>query len=230
MDKRTALLAGATGLVGGHCLHLLVNDDMYEKIVILVRKPTAFIHRKVEELVVCFDRLEEHANAVRADDVYCCLGTTMKSAGSQEAFRRVDLLYPEQIGAIAAKNGASQLLLVSAVGANPQSKVFYNRVKGEAEQAVSRLPLEAIHIFRPSLLLGKRKQPRPGERLGGHLLAGFSSLMAGPLKKYRPIESRIVAATMVLVAKNSDPGMNIYESDRIQALFDAALRHRVWSV
>lgn len=221
MNQRTALLAGATGLVGGHCLDLLVKDETYEKIIILVRKPTAFIHPKVEERVVNFDRLDRYEEVINGDDVFCCLGTTIKAAGSQEAFKKVDFVYPVQIGAIAAKNGANQFFIVTAIGADPQSRIFYNRTKGETEQAIAKLPLEAIHIFRPSLLLGDRKESRRGEKIGGYAMKGISVLMAGPLRKYRPIEAAVVAQAMILAAQSNCSGVNVYESDRIQSMYDA---------
>ncbi len=222
MNQRTALLVGATGLIGGHCLQLLANDESYEKVIILVRKPTAFIHPKVHEHVVNFDKLDNHTTEIAADDVFCCLGTTMKLAGSREAFRKVDFTYPVQVGAIAAKNGADQFLIVTALGADPHSRVFYNRVKGETEQSVAKLPLGAIHIFRPSLLLGDRKDSRFVETVAGYAMSGIAAAMAGPLRKYRPIEARVVAEAMLLAARRNDTGINIYESDRIQSLYESA--------
>ncbi len=222
MNQRTALLAGATGLVGGNCLQLLINDDTYERITILVRKPTAFVHPKVAEHIVDFDRLDQYAQFIKADDVYCCLGTTIRAAGSQDAFRRVDFMYPVQLGAISARNGADQFLIVTALGADPRSRIFYNRIKGETEQAVSKLPFEAIHVFRPSLLLGERKEHRRGEQIGSYALKAVSTVMAGPLRKYRPIEARVVANAMIVAAQSNRSGLNIYESDRIQSIHDLA--------
>jgi uncharacterized protein YbjT (DUF2867 family) len=220
MSQRSALLVGATGLVGGHCLQYLLHADEYEKVIILVRRPLRMDHAKLEEHVVDFNKLEQFAPLIRGDDVFCCLGTTIRAAGSQPEFRKVDFTYTVQTCAIAAKNGADQLLVVTSLGANAHSKIFYNRTKGETEEAVSKLPCEAIHFFRPSLLLGDRKESRSVEKAGISVMRGIAALMAGTLKKYRPIEARVVAHAMVLVAQETRTGVNVYESDRIQAIHD----------
>jgi uncharacterized protein YbjT (DUF2867 family) len=214
--RKTALLLGAGGLVGGHCLQLLLEDEAYAKVIIWVRKPLALRHSKLEQAVVDFARLESHAEPANANDVFCCLGTTIKKAGSPAAFRQVDFTYPFKIAKIAAANGAEQFLIVTALGANPQSSIFYNRVKGEIEAALTPLPFRAVHIFRPSLLLGERQEVRPGEKIAEKAAGAFSFLFRGPLRKYRPIPARVVAAAMIEVAKRNLPGVNIFESDRIQ--------------
>jgi uncharacterized protein YbjT (DUF2867 family) len=221
MSQRSALLVGATGLVGGHCLHYLLQADEYEKVIILVRRSLRMDHQKLEEHVVDFDKLDQYASLIRANDIFCCLGTTIKVAGSQPEFRKVDFTYTVQTCAIAAMNGADQLLVVTSLGANPNSKIFYNRTKGETEEALVKLPCETVHFFRPSLLLGERKESRSMEKAGISAMRGLSVLMAGPLKKYKPIDAKVVAHAMVLVAQETRSGVNVYESDRIQAIHDA---------
>jgi uncharacterized protein YbjT (DUF2867 family) len=218
VTRRTALLAGATGLVGGHCLELLLEDDAWEQVVVLGRREIGATHPKLLQRVVDFDRLAELGDVPRVDDVFCCLGTTMKHAGSEEAFRRVDFTYVHELARLASRQRAGQFLLVSALGANSRSRVFYYRVKGEVEGAVRKLPFDGVHIFRPSLLLGERRESRPVERLA--ILAGraLGFLFVGPLARYRPIEARAVAAAMVRVAKDAARGVHVYESDRIRAL------------
>jgi uncharacterized protein YbjT (DUF2867 family) len=218
VTRRTALLAGATGLVGSHCLELLLHDDAYGQVTVLGRRKLGTTHRKLVQRVVDFDRLAELGDVPRVDDVFCCLGTTMKQAGSEEAFRRVDFTYVYELARLASRHRAGQFLLVSALGANRQSRVFYNRVKGEVEEAVRKLPFDGVHIFRPSLLLGDRRESRPGERLA--ILAGraLGFVFVGPLGKYRPIAARAVAAAMVRIAKEAARGVHVYESDRIRAL------------
>jgi uncharacterized protein YbjT (DUF2867 family) len=218
VTRRTALLAGATGLVGGHCLDLLLHDDAYGQVTVLGRRELGTTHRKLVQRVVDFDRLAELDDVPRVDDVFCCLGTTMKQAGSEEAFRRVDFTYVYELVRLASRHRAGQFLLVSALGANRQSRVFYNRVKGEVEEAVRKLPFDGVHIFRPSLLLGDRRESRPGERLA--ILAGraLGFVFIGPLGRYRPIAARAVAAAMVRIAKEAARGVHVYESDRIRAL------------
>jgi uncharacterized protein YbjT (DUF2867 family) len=152
------------------------------------------------------------------DDVFCCLGTTIRAAGSREAFRGVDFGYVVGAAQAAAENGARQLLLISAVGADPGSRVFYSRVKGEVEDAVGELPFRGTQIFRPSLLLGKREQFRLGERIAALALPLVSFLLVGPARKYRPIKASAVAAAMLKVATTEPPGVNVFESNRIAAL------------
>lgn len=216
--NRSALLVGASGLVGGHCLRLLLENPAYSKIILLVRRSLGIRHPKLDEHVVDFDALEKYSDLLKVNDVFCCLGTTIKKAGSQEAFRKVDFTYPAEIAAIASKNGAEQFLIITALGANPRSSIFYTRVKGEVEEAVQKLPFKAIHIFRPSLLLGERAKRRPGEKIGEPVLKGLEFILVGPLRKYRTIEAAAVAAAMIAVAGKNLQGINIFESDQIQSI------------
>lgn len=214
-NNRSALLVGVSGLIGGHCLRLLLQDDLYSRVTDLVRRALEINDPKLNQHRIDFDRLQEFANLIQADDVFCCLGATIKKAGSQEVFRKVDFTYVVQTAALALKNSAHQFLVVSSLGANTHSRVFYSRVKEEMEEAVGKLPFEGIHIFRPSLLLGDRQEFRLGERIGsvGMRLASFA--MVGPWRKYRPIQGQTVAQAMVNAAKMKLPGLNVWESDRI---------------
>ena len=217
-SPRSALLAGATGLVGGHCLDLLLADDAYRAVVTLGRRPLPRTHPKLTHHVVAFDRLDAHADLVEGRDVFCCLGTTMRKAGSKEAFRKVDYDYPFALARVALGRGAEQYLLVSALGANPRSPFFYNRVKGEVEEAVSALPFEGVYLFRPSLLTGERAEERPGERRAEAVMNALSFLLRGPLRKYRPTPARVVAAAMLAVAKAQPGGVRVYEPEAMKAL------------
>ncbi len=218
MQTRTALVLGASGLIGGHCLDLLLQDEAYSQVIVLVRKPLPITHPKLTQHAVDFDRLQDFASVVKADDVFCCLGTTIKTAGSQEAFRKVDFTYAHEAAKIALHNGASQFLLVSSLGADAKSSVFYSRVKGEIEAAISALNFASISIFRPSFLLGERNEFRLGERLAEPIAKAISFLLIGNLRKYRPIEALTVAAAMIEIAKAEIKGVNVYESDRIQEI------------
>ena len=215
---RTALLVGATGLVGGHCLELLLQDDAWEQVAVLGRREIGTTHRKLVQRVVDFDRLVGLDNVPRVDDVFCCLGTTMKHAGSEAAFRRVDFTYVQELAQLASRHRASQFLLVSALGADRRSRVFYSRVKGEVEDAVRKLPFDGVHIFRASLLLGERRESRPGERLAILVGRALGFMFVGPLGRYRPIAARTVAAAMIRTAKDATRGVHVYESDRIRRL------------
>lgn len=217
-DARTALILGATGLVGGHCLKLLLEDAAYGKVIAPGRRKMPMEHAKLEQHVIDFDRLDEAADLFKATDVFCCLGTTIKKAGSQAAFYKIDFTYVYESAKLAQENGAQQFLLVSALGADTGSRIFYNRVKGEVEAAVSSLPFRGVQIFRPSLLLGQRDEFRRGEQIAERAAKIFSFIFVGPLKKYRPIHARYVARAMVRIAREQPSGVNIFESEAIRAL------------
>jgi uncharacterized protein YbjT (DUF2867 family) len=212
---------GATGLTGSSCLELLLDDNEYEKVTVLTRRPLPQAHDKLEQHVVDFDDLNASADQMKANDVFCCLGTTTKKAGSKEAFRKVDLDYPRELAGIAAANGSEQFLVISAPESNPNSMLFYGRVKGEMEQAVSSYPFKGVYIFRPSLLVGERDEFRLAEGLAIKLFTALPFLLAGPLKKLRPIEARAVASAMIIVAKSAPGSKQVFASDQIQAIHDA---------
>ena len=213
--QKTALIAGASGLIGSQLLPLLLASDRYAKVIVVGRRPLPQVHAKLEQRVLDFDQLEEHSLSLIADDVYCCLGTTMRQAGSKEAFYRVDYLYVVALAALTARNFASQLLLVSAMGADADSLIYYNRVKGEMEAAVRQTPFRAIHIFRPSLLLGERSEKRAGEQIGAVLLRLLNPLLLGPLRKYRAVPAAAVAEAMLRAAEDDGGGIKIHLSDEI---------------
>ena len=214
----SALVLGATGLVGRRCLDLLLGDDAYGRVVVLARKPAPREHPKLRWHVTDFARVHEYGRLLGVDNVFCCLGTTIRAARSREAFHKVDFGYVVGAARATAESGARQLLLVSALGADAHSRVFYNRVKGEAERAIRDLPFRGTQIFRPSLLLGQREEFRLGERVAALTLAPLSLLLSGTARKYRPVRATAVAEAMVRVAKIAPPGVNIFESDRIVAL------------
>ena len=213
---KTALIAGSTGLVGGHLLKLLIESTEYNRVIALVRNPIDAESDKLEVLQVNFDDLENELNGVQADDVFCCLGTTMKKAGSKEKFKKVDLKYPVDIGRQALAYGASTYLLISAIGADTGSSFFYNQVKGEVEEQVGRLGYNSVHIFRPSLLLGGREETRIGEKIAETFTKALGFLFIGPLKKYKGIEASKVANAMFEMAQHHSQGIRIYESDDLQ--------------
>jgi uncharacterized protein YbjT (DUF2867 family) len=216
--RRKALLLGATGLVGGHCLDKLLAAAAYDRVVTLGRKLLPLEHEKLEQHLVDLTRLPDFASLIEAEDIFSCLGTTIRKARTKEAFREVDFKYQYEVARIASERGAEQLLLVASMGADARSAIFYNRVKGELEDAVSKLPLKGIQIFRPSLLRGAREEVRPGERVSEHMMKTFSFLMVGPLEKYRPVEASMVASAMLKIAKEHPAGINVFQSDSISAM------------
>lgn len=214
--SKTALIAGATGLIGSKLLELILKDDDYERVIVLTRKPLDQEHAKLETIISNFKNLDKVSGSLKADDVFCCLGTTMKKAGSKEKFRKVDYDYPLELAKISKEHGASKYLLISAMGASKKSSVFYNQVKGEIEEAISKIGFDAYHIFRPSLLLGPRKEDRVGEDAAKTIFKIFGFLFVGPLKKYKAISYDKVAKAMLHFAKKDDKGEHIHESFELQ--------------
>lgn len=217
---RTAVLAGATGLTGSHCLNALLEDERYGTVTALVRRPLTLAHPKLRQVVIDFERLGEYAGHIHGDDLFCCLGTTIKKAGSPEAFSRVDLDYPEELARIASANGVRNFLVISALEAHSNSKILYGRVKGQMEEAVSQYAFEGLFIFRPSLLIGEREESRLAEGFGLKLYSFMPFLFSGPLKRIRPIAAEAVAGAMITVANASLKGKHVFLSKTIQKIFD----------
>ena len=211
---KTAILAGATGLIGSKLLELLLNEDAYGRVVALSRKKLTVSNAKLLNIVVDFDNLQNYSSLLKGDDVFCCLGTTIKEAGSKDAFRKVDYDYPVSLAKTTHQEGALQFLLVSSLGANKNSSIFYNRVKGEVQEAVGKMEFEGLHIFQPSLLLGPRVRKRTGEYIGKAVMNTFGFFIP---KKYKAIESAKVARAMMTIANRQKRGTFIYESDELQS-------------
>jgi uncharacterized protein YbjT (DUF2867 family) len=215
MSGKTALIAGATGLVGSHLLNLLCDDVAFSKVKIITRKPLELSKEKVSEIVVDFDSLNQFSQRLTADVVFCCLGTTIKTAGSQDKFRKVDYTYCLELAKAGKAQGAKQFILVSSIGADAKSNNFYLRTKGEIENAIAALNFDSFCILRPSMLLGDRKESRIGESIGKVFMQATGFLLAGPLKKYKAIEAHTVARCMTTLAKDPEKGMMVFESDVI---------------
>lgn len=171
-DKKTAILLGATGLVGGQLLQQLLEHPAYGRVVVLSRRPLKEVSPRLQVHLVDFDRPADFAHLLKGEDLFCALGTTIKKAGSKEAFYQVDYTYTFEVAQAARKNGTAQLMLVSSVGADPDSLFFYTRVKGELEEALKALDFWALHLFRPSVLMGDRKEFRLGKNSGGSCWVG----------------------------------------------------------
>jgi uncharacterized protein YbjT (DUF2867 family) len=215
--SRSALVAGATGLVGSHVLSLLLADARWSRVVTVGRRATGQQRAKLEQRVLDLGELETVSDLPRVDDVFCCLGTTIIKAGSRPAFRLVDHDFVVALAHAGLRAGATQFLLVSAIGADPESRVFYSRVKGETEAAIRKLPYEAVQILRPSLLLGERPEFRLGERVAALAAPLMTGLLFGRLQRYRPIQAATVARAMVTIAKEAPRGPNVYEYDAMRA-------------
>jgi uncharacterized protein YbjT (DUF2867 family) len=209
---RTALLAGGTGLIGSHLLQLLIHSAHYDRIIAITRRDLP-AHPKLTQLTIDFEKIEDHADALKADDVFCCLGTTIAKVRSKEKFYQVDYHYPLQLAKITHAMGATKYMLVSSLGADKNSSIFYSRVKGEIEDAVCHVGFESIHIFRPSLLLGNRREHRSGEDAARLFYTFFGFLIP---KKYKAIESQKVAGAMIHFASQNKSGNFIHESTALQ--------------
>jgi uncharacterized protein YbjT (DUF2867 family) len=219
MGGLTAILAGSTGLVGGECLRRLLDAPQYARVIALTRREPGpgVRHRKLQTVLVDFDRLEAAGEQLRGEHVYCALGTTIRKAGSQARFRVVDHDYPLRLAAIARANGARHFSIVSALGASPGSRVFYSRVKGEVEAALGDMGWPSLAILRPSVIAGERAESRPLERLGEHLLRWAPST-------WRPVAAADIASAMVATALREPPGVTVIESRDIAAAAGAAPR------
>ncbi len=215
----TALIAGASGLVGRHLLDLLLAAPEYDRVVSLGRRKLEVAHQKLEQVVVDFAALDQAVEALGCDDAFCCLGTTIKQAGSREAHRAVDHGAVLALAWVVRRHGAARFFVVSSMGADVESRFFYNRVKGETEEALQVLNFPTLAIFRPSLLLGTRSRPRLGERVMAAILWFAEPMMVGRFRKYRAIEAATVARAMLRCSfGRGGRGLLVYPSDEIQDL------------
>ncbi|WP_270168760.1 NAD(P)H-binding protein [Paenibacillus sp. SYP-B4298] len=216
----TAVVAGATGLIGQELVQQLLEHPAYSQVVALVRRELGMSHPKLLQQMLSFDQLEDEVEGrwLQGADVYCALGTTIKKAGSQEAFRRVDYTYPLALGRAARRHDAACLVIVTAMGASARSNIFYSRVKGEVERDLSALKLKRLVVMRPSLLLGERAEKRPGEHAASAAYRLLGGLMIGPLAKYKAIEGREVARAMIAAARRAGSPFEVLESQEIAAL------------
>lgn len=210
---KTALIAGSTGLVGGQLLEELLNSNYYHRVIAISRQPLNLAHPILENVVTDLERLEKVGPQLTCDDVFCCLGTTMRKAGSKVAFRKIDFDYPLKLAELTFNLGAKQFLLVSALGANTKSGFYYNQVKGEVEIAISEIGFQTLHVLRPSLLMGNRKEDRAGEEAAKIFFKLFGFLVPS---KYKGIASIKVARAMLNLAQQNITGKTIHESGQMQ--------------
>jgi uncharacterized protein YbjT (DUF2867 family) len=215
---KTALMIGSTGLIGSHLLELLLHSNDYEKVITFVKRDTGIKHSKLTQHIIDFDKLESYKEFITGDDFFCTIGTTIKKAGSKEAFRKVDFEYPRQFASFAIQNKVKQFLIISSLGADANSGNFYLKTKGEIEAFLRDSNFESVSVLQPSLLLGNRTEFRLGEKIGAFFMKAFSFIFLGKLKKYKPIESNTVAKALLKVAQRNDKGFKKYESDTIQQI------------
>jgi uncharacterized protein YbjT (DUF2867 family) len=223
-DKRKAVILGASGMTGRQLLERLLADPLYAEVRVAIRNPLPTESRKLVQKRADFDHLDDETDFFAVDDVFCCLGTTMKKAGGEAAFEKVDRHYPLAAARAAQRAGAQRFLVITALGADVNSNIFYNRVKGQLEEDLKALQLPQLSILRPSLLTGRRLESRPGEEFANLAGSVLKYALIGPLKKLRPIDGGDVASAMLYLAREGAPGVNTYESDQIQEIADALRR------
>ncbi|WP_116127474.1 NAD-dependent epimerase/dehydratase family protein [Lewinella sp. IMCC34183] len=209
-SRKTALLLGATGLVGGKLLDRLLEHGAYRTVVAPTRRPLNIRHDKLDNPVIKFEQLDRKPTMFRCQDIYIALGTTIKKAGSADAFRRVDYEYVVHAAALAQRQGANQCLVVSSAGANSESRFLYSRTKGEMEEAVSRLDFWAVHLFRPGVLLGDREELRLGEKVAAGLTRLVRQVSPDILGDYNPTEADLLARRMIEAAQTISPGVHFH--------------------
>lgn len=214
--SRTAVIAGATGLVGRHALELLLADPAYGRVVALTRKSFDLQHPKLTEDLTDFDDLTAYPG-IPCDTAFCALGTTIRKAGSREAFHRVDFEFVQNFARWAHKSGAKTFVFISAAGADAHSGNFYLRTKGEAEAAITGVGFESVYFLRPGLLLGEREEFRLGETIAAPLLRAAGVFLRGTLSKYRAIAAHDVARAMVRCAATSQPGAHVLHNREMLA-------------
>jgi uncharacterized protein YbjT (DUF2867 family) len=220
MHRKTAVVLGATGLIGEHLVQELLKNEYFSKVRILVRRPLSLKHAKADVQVVNFhDEKDIAAKLDIGDVIFCCIGTTRKKVkGNKTEYRKVDYDIPIITARLGVQHGFSQFLLVSAIGAHPAAANFYLQLKGCVEEDITALPFESIHIFRPSILLGKRNEFRLGESIGKVIMQAVSFLLIGAWRKYKPMPATDVAKAMVAAANEEIAGVHMYEYDEMKEL------------
>ena len=213
-----AVIAGASGLIGSCLLVQLLASPQYDEVVVLVRKQLPVAHKKLVQVIVDFDHLEDHQALITGHAVFCCLGSTRKKTPDLAQYRKIDYEYPLQLAQIAVENRVIHYHLVSALGADPKSSNFYSRMKGEVEEAIKRTGIKCLHIYEPSILNGNRQESRPMERFAITLMNAINPLLIGKLKKYRSIPAEIVARAMFKQSLKTEEGIFVHSSERIKLL------------
>ncbi len=214
---KTALLFGSSGLVGGHLLNQLIKNINYSKIKLFVRSVPKISDPKVEIIKTDFSNLQNHKEDIKGDDCFVCIGTTKKNSPDKDEYKRVELDIPKEIAKIAKSNLVNSFIFVSALYANPKSLGDYVRFKGLVEEELKELNFPKLGIMRPSFLIGNRKEKRASETIGIFVFKLLSPLLLGPLKKMKPIHSKIVARAMIAVIQN-DIQQTIFESNEISEI------------
>jgi len=205
-------IAGATGLTGNLCLKELIENEKITEIYAIGRRPTGIAHSKINEVKLENNKLTQKVNA---DAFICCLGTTIKKAGSKKAFEQIDLELPLYLAMELKSAGCKTAAVISSLGADPKSMIFYSRVKGKMESAMKEIGFESLSILRPSLIRGNRNEKRFGEDFAKVMMKLFDLILIGPMKNYQSIQAKDIAKSLVKKVIEGIPGFHIYKSGRI---------------
>jgi uncharacterized protein YbjT (DUF2867 family) len=213
-----AVIAGASGLIGSYLLEILLKASEYDEVVILVRKATGIKDKKLKEIILDFDKLEDYKNDINGHAVFCCLGTTNNKTPDRALYKKIDHDYPVTLAKLAQANGVEQYHLVSSIGADINSSTFYTKLKGETEEDIKTVGLKTLHIYQPSFLKGDRKEFRLMEKILIGLSYIIDPLLTGNLKKYRSIPAKTVAKAMYNESLNKNEGVFTHPSDNIKLI------------
>jgi uncharacterized protein YbjT (DUF2867 family) len=211
----TALVFGAGGLTGSALVSQLIVDDSFEKIIVFSRNAFPLVHPKIKSIEIDFQQLTTFKPEIMGDVLFCCLGTTKKKAGSKHNFEQVDLEYPTQLSQIASQNSVKKFVLISSMGANASSSNFYLNTKGKCEENVIKNFQGSVIIFRPGLLLGKRKELRVMEWIAQQIMKRINFLFKGKLQKYSAVVATHLATCMLEFSKNCKEQLRVVENDEI---------------
>lgn len=215
---KTAILLGASGLTGGLVLKKLLDDDRYETIKLFSRKSSGTKHSKIIEKVGNILELENFSEEFIADEIYCCIGTTAKKTPNKEHYKKIDIGIPSLAAKLAKKNNIKTFLVVSALGANSKSAIFYNRTKGEMEEAVLKQHIRNTFILQPSIIEGQRNEVRSFEKIGIKFFKLIKPILIGKLKKYRAIKAEDIAHAMIYLANTKIKQQQIISSNSIKKI------------
>ena len=215
---KKAILYGASGLVGSYILDNLLNNANYQQVIIVVRKDLNIQHPKLKTLIGDFNTLPEVVKDIQVDEVFIALGTTQKKTPDKKLYYQIDHDYPILATKLAKENGAKAVFLVSALGANAKSSIFYSKLKGETEQDITSLNLDHTYIFRPSMILGNRKENRPAEKVFIGIFKFINPIFVGGLSKYKGIEATDIAKAMVNSANALNEKVKILHWEEMTAL------------
>lgn len=215
--SKTAIVIGASGAVGSELLELLLADNRYEKVKLFARSKSNVTHVKIEEYIIDMLQLEKQADVFTADEVYCCIGTTKAKTPDKDAYHKIDYGIPVAAAKLASANGIKTFIVISAIGADAESKIFYNRTKGEMQDAVLSESIAKTHILQPSLIVANRREHRFVEKVAEGLMWLIDPLLFGGAIKFRSIKANTIAKAMLWLANNSYPEV-IVASDKIEKL------------